>query len=74
MLQIVVAVGYFSDYELAKTSEGTQDNNYSDQDGAMYPMINLYPASTSISKTISYYVIRQNDMALKTTFLDVAVL
>ena len=74
--QIAVAVGYFEDYELARTPEGYHDTSFTQASNARWPMVNLYPVQTTNGLRISYYVIRQDGWSVnqQSAFIDVAVL
>ena len=69
-----MAVGYFTDKSLARTSDGEADPAFSGLSWTKYPAINIYPKPKDVNSDKfkpTFYTVRWGEDA---TFLDVAVL
>ena len=75
LLSTAVAVGYFSDKNLARNTSGGFNEAYTDLSYEKYPFINIYSEGDP-SPSIRFFTITQSNWAtdFNGEFLDVAVL
>ena len=69
VLLTVVAVGHFSDKQMARTETGRFDNNFHDLEWGKIPSITIYPDKDD--KEPSFYTVRFGEGS---TFIDVDIM